>query len=335
MSLMIAMLMMIIWVFTLLIAIFGIINLWNTVRFQTYRTRLASPIPPLPVIKNFAIKNPYAAPGYYYKAQLHLHTSNSKDVHPKLPVAETVRRYQAAGYQVLVITDHDTTTRYVPPDFPDLLVLAGNEKTIPQPFWPLGKHLVQIEYSHSQNRLGMPAHPNWQGNLGTGCWYLGDLLKLPDFHLMEIYNHHSDYRDDLLLWNQLLRHFGPEHPVWGVAVDDSDNAELLDRGWIMVKAEHLTEDTFIKALRQGSFYATTGPVLEFQVNANKLIQVSTPVAGTIRFLNHQGKVMGQAEGTLGEYRPRGDEGFIRVELEVAGRFAWSQPFFIIPIHEHL
>lgn len=318
-------------VIALLMAILGIIYLWNTIRYRLYRARRpASSVPPLPVITDFTIQNPYAVTGRYYKAQLHLHTSNSKDVHPKLPVEDTLRRYQSAGYQVVAITDHDVTTRYDRWNCSEFMVLAGEERTIPGPCWPLGKHLVLIEGAFPQDRLLMPAHPNWQGNLGTGCWYLSDLLKLPDLHLLEIYNHHSDYRDDLRLWEQLLRHYGPAHPVWGVAVDDSDNAVMLDRGWIMVKAEHLTKEAFLKALRRGSFYATTGPSLEFQVKADMMIQVNTPVAGTIRFLNHQGKVVGQTVGVSGEYRPRGDEGFIRAELEVSGRFAWSQPFFIVP-----
>lgn len=311
-------------------AILVIIYLWNTIRYRNYRTRyLALCIPPLPLLEHFTIKNPYAALGYYYKTQLHLHTSNSKDVHPKLPVADTLRRYQSAGYQVVAITDHDVVTRWDQPNRSDFLVLAGNEQTISRPCWPLGKHLVQIEGLHSQDRLLMPAHPNWQGNLGTGCWYLSDLDKLPDFQLIEIFNHHSDYHADIKLWEQVLRHYGPSHPIWGVAVDDSDNGELLNRGWIMVKAKDLTEENVFKALGSGSFYSTTGPTADFTV-AESTIQVKAHIAGDIRFLNHQGNLVGQTQGIFGEYRPRGDEGFIRVELESAGGFVWSQPFFIVP-----
>lgn len=330
MPLTVRMIMIIPMAIAILLVVLGVIYLLNMTRYRIYYTRhLESSVPPLPVQANFTIQNPYAVPGRYYKTQLHLHTSNSRDVHPKLPVEDTIRHYQSAGYQVVAITDHDTTTRYEQPNHSDFIVLAGEEETIPGPCWPLGKHLVRIEGAYPQDRLLMPAHPNWQGNLGTGCWYLNDLLKLPDLHLLEIYNHHSDYRADLRLWDKILRYYGPAHPVWGVAVDDSDNAEFLNRGWIMVRVERLIPEEILKALRQGNFYATTGPVAEFQATRD-MIQVKTPVAGTIRFLNHQGKTVGEATDVFGEYRPRGDEGFVRIELEVAHRFAWSQPFFIIP-----
>ncbi|HHW14070.1 MAG TPA: hypothetical protein GXX28_03935, partial [Firmicutes bacterium] len=51
----------------------------------------------------------------------------------------------------------------------------------------------------------------------------------------------------------------------------------------------------------------------------------------VRFLDARGEAVAAFRGGRGEYRPAGDEGFVRVEiLNREGYAAWSQPFFLIP-----
>ena len=326
------------------------IQLANAVRIQNYLSQtLRTPLPKAPRLDSFRITNPYDAPGEYRKAQLHLHTSRSRDVREKIPVGDTIRKYQAAGYQFVAITDHDLITTCPELNSSNFLCLPGMEITIPYIFWPLGRHMAVINIRQGPGSAGqkiswkklqrgelfsgsfiIPAHPNWRGNLGTGFWFLMDIFKLSGCRMIEISNHHSDSGLDVLLWHKLLALRGDEHPVWGVAVDDTDNGQPLDRGWIMVKTDAVTEASLMTSLKNGAFYATTGPSAYFQVDGGTITAHTTP-ASQISFIDGQNKEVASLQGESATYRPLGDEGFIRVEIQDAnGRKAWSQPFFLIP-----
>ena len=311
--------------FILILCVFWFIN---QMIYKIYHARcLNSPVKPAPLARNFSIHNPYNIPGEFHKAQLHLHTSNSKDVVKKEPVSQTIMKYQRAGYQFAVITDHDTVTDL--PEFNDsgFLVIPGIEKTVPFPFWPFGKHLIKIG---GENGMLMPAHVNWRGNLGAGSWYLNDLVELGDFCLIEINNHHSDTVTDIQLWHKILEIKGFQNPVWGVAVDDSDNGERLDGGWIMIKTGEVTAASFFNALRLGGFYATTGPAAEFETEG-PIIKTTTAPENLISFINCQNQIISSQKGGMGIYQATGDEGFIRVEIQdSSGKTAWSQPFYVVP-----
>jgi hypothetical protein len=331
--------------FIIFLLFLGGIHIANSIRIKNYFAKtLYAPLPDVTPLESFTIAHPYQGPGKFYKAQLHLHTSNSKDVSLKLPVSHTIGKYKEAGYSFVVITDHDQITTFPELNSSDFVCIPGVEVTIPFIFWPLGKHLVVINpgiYSsqkatykkllrhQSPDRLMAPAHPNWVGNLGTGFWFAAG-IQSGGFHLIEIHNHHSETGHDLRLWHKLLTLGGYQHPIWGVAVDDTDNAEPLDRGWIMVKTNSIDTESFITALRNGNFYATTGPMADFQV-IDGTIHVQTPTPCQIKFLDARYKIVASFTSSAGTYRPQGHEGFIRIEIqgENAG-FAWSQPFFLVP-----
>lgn len=302
-------------------------------RFETYaRTTLARRYEAMPRLERFTIKDPYAGLGEYRKAQLHLHTSNSVDVREKVPVVETVRRYKEAGYSFVVITDHDRVTECPALDDQGFVAIAGEERTLPAPIWPLGKHLLRIGADASfpdRQELLAPSHLNWRGNFGSGRWFLPDLVALGDFQLLEIFNGKSHSLLDFWMWHKLIEARGPERPVWGIAVDDSDNARPLDEGWVMVKTASVSREALFEALRSGAFYATTGPSAAFQVE-DDAITAETVDGAWIRFIDAKNDVVGVARGDRAAYRPVGDEGFIRVEIVgKSGRAAWSQPFFLV------
>lgn len=339
---------MIIWLYPLsLFILFFLflvsVQICNSLRYRDYHHRfLYSPLKKPPYLSSFQILDPYHGRGIYRKAQLHLHTSNSVDVFPKIPVAEVIRKYREAGYEFLVITDHDKVTEYPALNSPDFLVIPGMEETLVSFFWPLGRHLLKIgvtkEGRGGKGGLGKKAqgetlalaHPNWGGNLGTGRWFLSDLIRLSNVNLLEIYNRHSDSADDIRLWHKALEYRGYKNPLWGVAVDDSDNADDIDRGWIMIKTEEVSKEAFLAALNKGSFYATSGPTAEFRVEG-KVIKVSSSEEGVISFINNRNEIVASFRAAAAEYRPGGDEGFIRVEVKGNdGKTAWSQPFFLTP-----
>lgn len=293
-------------------------------------TTLRFPLPPAPHLDAFTVADPYAGPGAFRKAQLHLHTSNSPDVRERVPVAETVAAYRRAGYNFLVFTDHDRVTPVEGLGGPDLVVVPGEEQTLPNPVYPFGRHLLRLGVGAGLRELRAPAHPSWTGNLGAGWWRLEDLTERGDFRLFEILNGKSNSSRDFWLWDCLQARRGAENPLWGIAVDDTDNADPLDAGWVMVKTADLTAEALFEALRSGAFYATNGPVVEFGA-ADGVISAKCLDGAWVRFLNGRHEVVAAFRGGSGEYRPAGDEGFVRVEVVGRdGHAAWSQPFFLVP-----
>lgn len=277
----------------------------------------------------FGILDPYDHPGQYRKAQLHLHTANSIDVREKRPIADTLSDYRRAGYAFVVVTDHDRVTDCTELGWPDLIVIPGVEETVRFLMWPFGKHLLRIGLN-AEAPLLAPAHLSWRGNLGTGTWHLSELLKRQDYQLVEIYNEKSDLMIDVWLWHILAVKRGFRNPVWAIAVDDSDNGRPLDRGWIMIKTPDLSRESFLNALKQGSFYATTGPLADFGVRGQAICVVCAENT-SIRFIDARNEVVAVSRGGVAKYEPAGEEGFIRVEVtNIDGHMAWSQPFFLLP-----
>jgi hypothetical protein len=91
----------------------------------------------------------------------------------------------------------------------------------------------------------------------TGCW-------------LEIQKGHS-----LVHWDGLLRR-GPL--LWGLATDDSHwKYPDYGGGWIMLRAEKLDEESVLAALRQGHFYASSGPQIhDIQIEGDQLTVRCSP-----------------------------------------------------------
>lgn len=289
----------------------------------------------------FRIVDPYAVPGEYRKAQLHCHTTRSDG---RLEPRAVVERYRAAGYAVVVFTDHDTVTTWDALNDETFLALPGVETTVPRPIRPLGPHL---------GRLGAPGdlhlrdaqacidatvaaggvvslhHPSWRGNLGTGAWPLTEMLRLRGYHLVEIVNHHSQTEEDVFRWTTVLRVRGPSAPVGAVAGDDLHGERDFDTAWVMLKTPAVRAEEVLGALRGLAVYASTGPQAEFAVRDGEVTCVTD--APRIRFLDAENRVLYETRGPEAAYAPLGPEGFVRVEcLRADGRAAaWSQAFWIV------
>jgi len=274
---------------------------------------------PLP---RFTIADPYACPGNYYRVQMHAHTNRSDGTLAPAAVAAT---YRHDGYSALFLTDHDRVTAGDGLGGPDFLVLTGEEDTLLR---PLGRQLLRLGILASSPRgvLLAPAHPSSAGSAGTRRWYIEDLLAHPEYGLIEIANPKSDRRRDLMLWHILLARRGSGNPVWGIAVDDSHHGSN-GSGWVWVKAEALTGEAIISALRRGSFYATRGPAVEFSVREGS-IMAKAARGQWIRFIDQEQRVVAVVRGTEGSYKPVGNEGFVRIEVEAGGLTAYSQPFWL-------
>ncbi len=131
-----------------------------------------------------------------------------------------------------------------------------------------------------RRRTGRPMlvflnHPNYQ-------WAIRgeDMILTEELRYFEIFNGHPVVRNygDLLhpgcerMWDIVLALRLGKHrlsAVSGLATDDAHGYHVYGlgkvnpgRGWIMVRAPHLTAEAVIRAMEAGDFYATTGVVLK-------------------------------------------------------------------------
>lgn len=285
------------------------------------------------------IRDPYAAPGAYRKAQLHCHTRRSDG---QFEPADLARRYRDAGCSFVCFTDHGRVTRCDEFNDDTFLVLPGVEETIVRCIPPLGPHLGRLLVDQvlvsgsAQDRIertlaggGIPCleHPSWTGNLWTGAWTAETMAALPGPFLVEIWNPHSNPDEDMRRWAHATRAHGPEGRIGAVAGDDCHTASQFDRGWVMVKVEAITADALRAALLSGAFYASTGVEAEFGVTDGAIAVRSA--ADEVHVFDAAGRPRAAFHGGEGSYTPAGDEGFVRVECRAGQRRAWSQAFWVL------
>jgi len=242
--------------------------------------------------------NRYTETGKWFKGNTHVHTTLSDG--GKTP-DEVKRLYHDAGYDFIAITDHwhASTDGYAKSsettgsqtikqiDKPEILVLNGIEIDgrdqhdqyyhvvalgsfeQMQPTMDLGQTLKSLI---NQDGYLILAHPYWCGNS------FEDLYRFP-FHAVEIYNHVCNWLngkgDAKPYWDMAL---GQGKPLFGIAADDAHfrpEHPKWNGGWIMLQAPELTTGNIYTSLRNGSFYATTGPEFHSIVVKDEIIYCTT------------------------------------------------------------
>lgn len=113
-----------------------------------------------------------------------------------------------------------------------------------------------------------------------------DLAAVINERYFEVYNGHTGVNNDgdelragmEEIWdiaNTLRLATLNAEPLMGLATDDSHHYDGAQeqrpgRGWIMVRARHLTPESLVKAFKAGDFYASTGVTLrDFRFDAEK------------------------------------------------------------------
>lgn len=208
---------------------------------------------------------------------------------------------------------------------------------------------LNLDATLAAGGLAQLNHPNffWQ-------FKAADIASTRGVTLMEIRNMHPimnnrgagpDFPGTEELWDRVLT---AGTRIWGVASDDlhrlkteglSPAERRLEaspgRGWIMVRAERLGVDEIMAALAAGRFYASTGVALRHLATGRDEIVVEVepqeryPTRYEIVFIGAGGRVLETVVGTRATYRPRGDEGYVRVRIEDAnGHGAWVQPVML-------
>lgn len=181
----------------------------------------------------------------------------------------------------------------------------------------------------------------------------------------EVYNGHhgvENYGDEWRvglerMWDIVLAHrlSAGQAPLYGIANDDAHSfaAWTIEahsnpgRGWVMVRAERLTPDRIVAAMKRGDFYGSTGvslselvregDTLAVEIDAEPGVDYRIEFIGTRRgvelggqplqdlpadlqgrvsqrYSEQIGVVFETVSGTRGEYRLRGDELYVRARI---------------------
>ncbi len=213
---------------------------------------------------------------------------------------------------------------------------------------------------HSREILPHLNHPNF----GFGIT-AEDIAPVLEEQFFEVFNGHSGVNNagddthasteriwDIVNTIRITELKAP--PIFAIATDDSHSyhgnstVSIPGRGWVMVKAKHLTPESLIRAMKAGDFYASTGIILDtisFDTpnntlnisiipqegesyttrfigtlrNADLTSQPITdaqgnPITATRRYSPDIGRILAEVQGTRPTYQFTGQELYIRAVI---------------------
>ncbi len=139
------------------------------------------------------------------------------------------------------------------------------------------------------------------------------------------------YDECLSLGHRIWCGANPDCHSWDVEKYDSPY-----NGYSVVYAESLTREAILDSLKNGRFYASTGLELGALNVSDSAIEAASERSRKIRFYGRHGALLEEIENDHAEYRFRGDEGYIRTELEgetaensrMTTAQAWLQPAWV-------
>lgn len=296
---------------------------------------------------------PFDKPGRFYKGNLHTHSTASDG---RLTPEEVCGVYREAGYDFMALTDHFlmpyqyplTDTRpYRTEGFTTLLgaeLHAGSTELghlwhilavgLPLDFAPP----TEDEDGPGITRRALDAgayvavaHPAWYGITEVDVLSLGD-----EVHAIEVYNGTSaDHNDKAWGWDvfDLLTMRG--HRYTTCATDDAHfqpHRADVGLGWVMVKADALTPEALLEALKAGHYYSSTGPsIYDVQITPGDKVVVRCSPAARVFIVGHgwnaasvSGNGIMAAELDLGPFKSPFGRVIVR---DAQGRVAWTNPFW--------
>ncbi len=240
---------------------------------------------------------PFALPGRFYRGNLHTHSTRSDG---RQTVAAVCAYYRDAGYGFVALTDH-FMAQYGYPITDDASLHSDDFITLPGAELHAGQTLVSGIWHILA--VGLPADfaPNLADETGpqiaaralaagayVACvhpaWYNlteADVVSLGPVHAIEIYNgisaDHNDRADSCSMLDIML---AQGRRYLACATDDAHfhekHADVL-RGWVQVRAEALTREAILNALKAGHYYSSTGPeIYDVQLTRGHVIVRCSP-----------------------------------------------------------
>lgn len=295
---------------------------------------------------------PFQQPGRFYRGNLHTHSTRSDGA---LTPEAVVEAYRARGYDFLALTDH-FLERF---DFPvtdtralrsaDFTTLLGAELHAPRTETGMDWHLVAaglpLDFAPpSPGETGpqlaarAAAHGAFVG-IAHPAWYsltVADALSIEAAHAVEVYNEgsaqwndrgHSWYLCDLLL--------ARGRRINAYAADDAhfiSSRPAAFAAWVQVRAEALTPEALVEALRAGAYYSSQGPALhDIAIDGGQIAIACSPAASIIvsgpsaHACQKHGEALTEATFSLDGFAGR----YCRVTIvDGNGKRAWSNPIWL-------
>jgi len=289
--------------------------------------------------------NPYRDHGIWLRGSFHNHTSNSDGHHP---LSTVYRMYQ--DYDLFAISDHDLVTAHtgesrIPtlfeavevssPQCHMLLVhLPDDLMDDYSPEFTIDNYEYLSAKCVDHGGFSVLVHPN---RYYSQYWKLEDMLALKSYTGIEVINGDGFPQFDIAFdkWDEVLSH---GRRVWGFGNDDFHAYGQERRAWNMVLAAENSKEAVLTAVRQGSFYVSTGFDFESIRTEGSTIHIHLRsgehwdrMYKYVTLIGKNGEVLHEKTGRFSEldYTCRGDEGYVRIAAYLEGGFgAFSQPIFI-------
>jgi len=310
---------------------------------------------PLPVGRNVVdIVNPYSQVSWQtfnrYRTNLHAHTTESDG--DDTPQA-MIDAYQAMGYDVLALTDHNNVTwpwtAYDrDPATLGMLALRGSEASSHNHIVSLfndysGTGVSDIETSFqtigANGGVSIIAHPgryssDFASRAEELAWYIDVYNRHPHILGMEVYGYGDRYPGDRALWDQLLAEMLPGRPVWGFSSDDAHRVGHVGRDWQTLLLPELTEAGVRSALETGQFvfhYAPTAGDPAPVINAIDVDEAAGTITidasgwTSIQWIS-DGVAINTTDTTLDVSALRG---YVRAALQGPTGRTYTQPFYVM------
>lgn len=191
-----------------------------------------------------------------------------------------------------------------------------------------------------------------------------DLMRVQGERFFEVYNGHPQVHNEgdaihastdrmwdiVLTWRLAILNL---EPIFGLGVDDSHHYHNIGpdrsnsgRGWVMVRATHLTPEHIVNAMEAGDFYASSGVRLNDIRRSNEQLSIEIapeegvtyrtqfigtrkgfsqhrepvrnekgePLPVTQRYSDEVGAVLAEVSGTDPSYTLKGDEIYVRAKI---------------------
>lgn len=292
--------------------------------------------------------------GSFKKGNLHTHSTRSDGLYTP---EETARHYYENGYDFLAITDHWVYGTHQELNREDFLMFPGTELDIELP-GRKDHHLVGfglpetnkipdnykfekeregitlstaeriIEYFGRMGNVALYGHPYWSKVDSTDIKYLQGMIG------MEIYNHGSEFGSNNGNSETYFDHFlFVRNRIFCFATDDAHEMKGDSLGgFIMVKTRKFTHRGIFEAIKDGSFYASSGPLFkDFYVEGNTARVLCEPCQDIYFQTPHRGGHLHSDTDSLteGSFELHGDEEYVRVTIrDSKGKKAWTQPIWL-------
>ena len=294
----------------------------------------------------------------WYKGNVHTHTTKSDgDADPEV----VVEWYKNHDYDFLVLSDHNHRT--IIDGYSDALILIPGEEVsarilggdIPIHLNGIGISRVvepidaggvvetlqaNVDLITEAGGIASLNHPN-----ASWAYDHKDIVQIEGATLLEVYNGWPGSNSEGApgkysgeeIWDNVL---STGKIIYGIAVDDahhySDFTHTManpGRGWVVVNAEQLTNESIIDSLIAGKFYFSTGIDIEdismLDEGIELVISQHRDYIYNTKFIGKDGEVLKEVTGLQPKYEFSGDEEYVRASIKSSiGTRAWTQPTFL-------